>query len=98
MLRAHVYGNKLRSECRFLEVAVMARQPSRKWVRVDLKVDGRPISGYTRPEGWQDMGVWSMSPGGDRLRIFAYYRCHDLWDTPVLLGEWPTPLAWSDAK
>ena len=93
-IKVHVYGNKLRSECRFLEVAVMTRQASGRWARATLQVDGRAVTGYTRPEGWQDMGVWTITPGGDALRIYAYYRCHDMWDTFAMLGEWPTPVVW----
>jgi hypothetical protein len=91
---AGVYGTRWRKECRFLEVTSLVRQSKGYWVRAEMLVDGRPIRGNTRPEGWQHMGSWTFRPGGDKLRIYLYYRCHDLWDTPVFLGEWDTPVSW----
>lgn len=84
------FGYRNRPQCRFLQATTLVRDRD-VWHRADLTIDGRPQRGVTRPEGWQSLGRWELSRSGDRLRITALFSCHDLWDTPATLGEWPAP-------
>ena len=87
---AWVYGHKNRGTCRLLETTALVRDRD-TWHRASFEVDGRPPRGITRPDGWQSLGLWYFDRTGDRLRVTAHFSCHELWDTPATLGEWPMP-------
>lgn len=87
---AGLYGLKNRGACRLIEVFALVRA-GEVWRRADIEVDGRTPRTTARPSGWQSLGTWTFSEAGDRLRITAHFRCHELWDTPATLGEWPMP-------
>lgn len=89
-MKANLYGHKDRGECRLLEITAMVRDRS-VWHLSPFTVDGRQQLNRSRPEGWQSLGLWSLDRAGDRLRLTAHYSCHDLWDTPAMLGEWASP-------
>ncbi len=85
-----VYGFKERGTCRLLDTFAMVRE-GEIWHRATFEIDGRPPRGLTRPDGWQSLGLWHFDRTGDRMRVTAHFSCHELWDTPATLGEWPMP-------
>lgn len=86
-----VYGNKLRGECKFIEVKTLIGRNTQDEVP--------PIKGTvwfvdagqgpeSRPTGFQDFGTWAFVPKGDRVIVSATWSCHPFWNTEQQLGIW----------
>lgn len=82
------YGKKSRN-CTVLDIRVSVETDEFKHpVKGAIWVIDDGIGSVVRPLGQQNLGLWAITPVGNRANIYGAYRCHRLWDTEVHLGEW----------
>lgn len=90
-MRGEVFGHRHREECVFVKSSALVKQGD-VWRYSSFTVDGRPVSGFTRPLGWQSLGVWHFNSCGAQVRVVAYFSCHQLWTvTSTVLDDKTTP-------
>ncbi len=82
------YGTKNR-ECSLTNIKVLVDANGDSKVTkgvVYLINDG--VGDIVRPLGYQDFGIWAVHPIAKKVQVQTSYRCHFLWDTYQVLGEW----------
>lgn len=85
----HAYGTKNR-DCTLTNVKALVNvtdSPKRTKGVIYIIDDG--IGDSDRPLGYQDLGIWGIHPVSKKIEVQTTYRCHFLWDTSQVLGEWP---------